>query len=146
MVSVPNWQDVYRLKRIQAGAGIALLSIIHQGANIILIPHEISEFNSKCCLTNSNDQDLPPATWGLSPDTQVQTVMLELSEAQPNYLFCNQSFFQQKSAFFFFIHCFEKKCQFWQYFVSRTSCPKTKHSLKVEVAHVNISGMESFQF
>lgn len=100
MVSVPNWQDVYRLKRIQAGACIALLSNIHQDANIILIPHDISEFNSKCRLTNSNDQDLPSpsvtlaaadATWGLSPDTQ--TMMMELSETQPNYSFCNQSFF-----------------------------------------------------
>lgn len=40
----------------------------------------------------------------------------------------------------------KKKSQLWQYFVSRTSCLKTKHSQKVEVAHVNVSGMEYFQF
>lgn len=71
-------------------------------------------------------------------------MMLQLCKVHPNYLFCNQVSSERKVPFFL-IQCFEKNCQFWQDFVSRTSCPRTEHSPKVEVAHVNISGMESFQ-
>lgn len=62
MVSVPTCQDAYRLKMIQAGALIGLLNYIHQGMNVILIPYEVPEFNSKCCLTNSKDQDPHPVS------------------------------------------------------------------------------------
>lgn len=47
--------------------------------------------------------------------------------------------------FLLYYRVLKKNCQFRQYFVSRTSCPKTKHSHKVEVAHVNVAGMEFFQ-
>lgn len=87
------------------------------------------------------------AIWKSCPKVQVQILLLKLSKLQLILFFCNKVSSQWEVPFFSYSLCFEKiNCQLWQYFVSRTSCPKTKHSQKVEVAHVNISGMEYFQF
>lgn len=149
---------MHRLERIQARAWIALLNNIHQGANTILIPREISEFDSKCCLTSSNDQDLPPVSPQqqlMPPEGCLLTLRFRLwcwssAKHSQTIYFVTKVYSKGKGPFFFSYSRLwkkkKKKSQFWQYFVSRTSCPKTKHSLKVEVAHLNISGMESFQF
>lgn len=66
-VSVPNCQDAYGLTMVQAGALFGLLNHTHRGTNIVLIPHEVPEFISKCCLTNSKGQDPHP----VSPQQQL---------------------------------------------------------------------------
>lgn len=85
------------------------------------------------------------ATWRLSPDAQVQKLMLELSKYSQTICFVTDISSKWEVPFFSLIRSILKKnYQFWPS-VSRTSCPKTKHSYKVEVVCVNMSGMGSLQ-